>query len=243
MNKRIYILLSLIIVSLLIITAILYSKNKSFDNRINTISKSIEHLKLSDSTFVKQEAYKAQFKEDYYIQQQSNDTTLILCVFGFVVIIFGYLSYNSFIHQVDIAVNRLKADYDTQIKKYDAQEQRLLDLISEFYRAEAERNFEYANTSLIGKQYDWYVHNFLCGLSYYAKRVEVLKEIGGMEVLIESIVKISEDRLINSIDNLDVIRNIPNLKDSLIRGYINDIKKLESIEVDKRVMSLYSRLT
>lgn len=243
MNKRIYILLSLIITSLLVIIAILYSKNQSFDNRLNTLFKGIEASHQNDSIITQKESYKAQFKEDYYIQQQSNDTTLILCVFGFVVVIFGFLSYNSFIHQIEFTVNKMETKYDDHLKKYDGYEHKLNSLMSEFYESQASFNLERAKDCVRNKEDDWHVYYTLLGISYYADRLKIETGTPQYSTTQTILVKHADDYLGITLDMLNKVGSVRNIDDELIRKYIQKIEKLESVDVSKKVMLVYNKLT
>lgn len=125
MKKQIYLLLGAVIIILLVVSTILFSYNKGLNNRINVISKSIERISSSDSTYVSMEVEKMRFKEDYYIQQQSKDTALILTVFGLITIVFGYLSFNSFRKEVENVVDEIQKNYDVYVEKYKNQEHNL----------------------------------------------------------------------------------------------------------------------
>lgn len=128
MSKHIHILTSIAITTLIVTSAVLYSKNQALGNRINTISQSIERMAHEDSTFVKHESYKTQFKEDYYIQQQDYNTTLILTVFGLTIAFFGFLSYNSFLSQVKGIEAKVKKNKRLQEEEHKRHEDKLIEL-------------------------------------------------------------------------------------------------------------------
>lgn len=243
MSKRIYILLSLIIVLLLVITAILYSKNQSFESRINTLSKSIQHLKLSDSTSVKHEFYKAQFKEDYYIQQQNKDTTLILFVFGVVTVVLGYLSYNSFVHQVDVAVDKVKADYDDHLKKYEKQEHRLDGLMSDFTSREGFRNLEKSINSFDRKEYDWYIYYLFLSLNDFSDKYFIDSKKKSFETVCKLLIENANSDLLKALENLNGLNEIKNVNDETIQYCIKNIRRFGSVEIDEKAILLYSKLS
>jgi len=107
MNKNIIITtFSIIIFSVVILTAINFHNNDVLESRINTIAK---YGKVdSDSS----KADKS-FKEDYYILQQSHDTNLILVVFGLVVAIMGLFTYQNLTQRFENRTNEMLATFET----------------------------------------------------------------------------------------------------------------------------------
>lgn len=168
MKKQVYLLLSAIIIVLITISAILFSYNRGLNNRIDTLSKSVERISLSDSTYISIEVDKMRFKEDYYIQQQSKDTTLILTVFGLLTIVFGYFSFNSFRKEVENVVNEVKEDYNIYVKKYEDEKHKLVILENKVNYQMSMFYFDYAKSVEDIKSFD-YTFFRLKGCAFLAK--------------------------------------------------------------------------
>ena len=94
----------------IIFIAILLNKLNTDENRFNILSKQIEKTAICDTETIK-ELSQQRFKEDYYITQESNNTTLILSVFGVIVVFFGISSFTLF----EARVNEHKKYYEHKL--------------------------------------------------------------------------------------------------------------------------------
>ena len=121
-NLILNLLYSFCIIILLVFAAITYHNNNVLENRINILNKNNIDFN-SEKTF----------KEDYYIKQQSNDTTLLLIVFPIIV---GFVSLFTFANVVQ-KFRATKTEIENNIKeketKWDEQHKRLSKLELDLY--------------------------------------------------------------------------------------------------------------
>ena len=129
-NTLLNLLYSFCIITLLVFSVIAYHNNNILESRINSLTKNSIDFN-SEKTF----------KEDYYIKQQGNDTTLLLVVFPILV---GFVSIFTFANVVQ-KLGATKTEIENKIKEkeaeWDEQHKRLNSL-------EIDLNFQIASSCL-----------------------------------------------------------------------------------------------
>jgi len=129
-NTLLNLLYSFCIILLLVFSVISYHNNNILESRINSLNKNSIDFN-SEKTF----------KEDYYIKQQGNDTTLLLVVFPILV---GFVSIFTFANVVQ-KLGATKTEIENKIKEkeaeWDEQHKRLNSL-------EIDLNFQIASSCL-----------------------------------------------------------------------------------------------
>jgi len=120
MAKYVHWIYGVLFGTVLILIVLLYHQNKVLTSRINTTNKSIsKNLKIETLSSEKS------FKEDYYITQQSSDTTLILTCFGVGFGLFSFFTYQSVIGLISDEVKQIKDNYVTHEYNYNVQHSKL----------------------------------------------------------------------------------------------------------------------
>ena len=114
MKNHFHIVYSSILIVLIILVCIEYHNNNVLESRINTLNKNSIDFK-SEKTF----------KEDFYITQQSRDTTLLLVVFPIIVGIISLLTYvniterhRNMIESIKAEAHKNKSENDSYHKKF-----------------------------------------------------------------------------------------------------------------------------
>lgn len=105
-NNILNFLYSFCIILLLVFATITYHNNNVLESRINTLTKNSKDFSSEKS-----------FKEDYYIKQQSSDTTLLLIVFPIIV---GFVSLFTFANVVQ-KLGATKTEIENKIKEKEAE--------------------------------------------------------------------------------------------------------------------------
>ncbi len=182
--EYILLILSILLIISIITVGFLYSKNNSLENRINTLSKQIEETSVCDEGTM-QELAKRQFKEDYYIQQQNKDTSLILFIFGLVVTSFGLVSFSIFNTRIKQVVKENEDKHEEHLTNYKDFEHKLSDFKYDFYMLQASVNMEKAiefNTNP-----HWHIYYTLLGVSYYSEAFEWNRKLKRQSLMDSSI--------------------------------------------------------
>lgn len=114
MKNIIHIVYSSILIALIILVCIEYHNNNVLESRINSLNKNSIDFS-SEKTF----------KEDFYITQQSRDTTLLLVVFPVLVGIVSLLTYiniterhRNIIEEIKTETHKQKSENDSYHKKF-----------------------------------------------------------------------------------------------------------------------------
>jgi len=155
-------LYSLCILSLLIFAVISHHNNNALESRINALNKNGKDFN-SEKTF----------KEDYYIKQQSSDTTLLLVVFPIIV---GFISLFTFANVVQ-KFRATKTEIDNNIKekeaKWDEQHKRLIKLELDLYFQIADNYSDKAKKYEEENNFKNYIIISMCALEKYAQVIKV----------------------------------------------------------------------
>ena len=145
--------LTILLFCSIIIIGILLSKLNFDNNKYHTLFKYIQKTEITNQDIEKQ-----QFKEDYYIEQQSSDTSLILTVFGVTAIVFGVFSYTLFESRINEHKNYYSDKIADQESKYCILKFHLDDLLKNIASDKAYENMIKAKENYIKQNYEWYIY-------------------------------------------------------------------------------------
>lgn len=120
MTKYIHLIYSSILFILIVFVSIEHHNNNTLESRINSLNKNSIDFK-SEKTF----------KEDYYITQQSRDTTLLLFVFSALVGIIGLFTYTNIVERYKTSIDEIKTENVNQKAERDKYHNRFVLLESE----------------------------------------------------------------------------------------------------------------
>lgn len=223
---------SILLFAVIIFTAINYHNNEVLESRINTA------LKYScDSQSEKS------FKEDYYILQQSHDTNLILVVFGLVVAVLGFFTYQNVVAKFDLKASQFDNDF-TEFKKEMDEEIGLLKLSNN--KDIASLTFELGDDYFKKGDKVNYVYYLLWGLSKYADvilwAINKYGEEDGVKDSTDSMEKLIMLRLntINRRIGTEILLKEKTLES--IEEYIDNIRRLEVRELNKVLSEIETKL-
>lgn len=121
MTKYRHWLFATLLGTIVLLTVLLYHKTQVLNSRINTINKEL-YGKLQTDNLNSSRT----FKEDYYITQQSLNTTLILTCFGVGFALFSFFTYRSVIGLMSDEVKQIKDNYITHENNYKIQHGKLI---------------------------------------------------------------------------------------------------------------------
>lgn len=174
------VVLAIIIFTIAIFTAMNFHNIDTLESRINTVKK---YYKL-DSNKLKSEKL---FKEDYYILQQSRDTTLLLAVFGAVGLLVGFFTYQNVHSRFDLKVAEISTQYDqkaielkNEVTKYKKEWNKLQDKLDDlkihFYIDNVNLSRELAESHFSKREKENYLMYTIRAASKFADLIRFLKE-------------------------------------------------------------------
>jgi hypothetical protein len=239
MNKNIITAtFSIIIFTVVILTAINFHNNDVLEARINTLSK-YKNLKISALDSGKS------FKEDYYIQQQSHDTNVILVVFGLVVAVMGFFTYQNVVTKFDFTIVQLRNEITAHKNETVVVFDELANLQVEFYLQSAELLKETARSSKYKGNTQMFVYFSIASISKIADLC-----LWGMEernskfnlVNIESITNEVLEALTKLDKSLRDPVEINRASLDVLDHYILNIRKVKSMEANKLLSNIHSKL-
>lgn len=245
MKNYLHLIYGLIIVGLLIAVVISYHNNDVLESRINTINTHL-YKDLSVNTLTSEKT----FKEDYYIEQQSRDTTLILTVFAILaglVSLFTFLSIERRFTTFKEEVKEVQKNYQIEVsKKQKLHNKKLKKVKKNLWETYLKMSFEFieikrnsASKSLNnGNHEDYVINSFECAV-HYSIAYMFDKNVDRGKILSELIT------FLNSLNTY--LKHSPITIDlefqSDIKKDINYINKINNSEVYNLLNSIYSRLT
>ena len=226
-----------------IFIAILLNKLNTDENRFNILSKQIEKTAICDTETIK-ELSQQRFKEDYYITQESNNTTLILSVFGVIVVFFGISSFTLF----EARVNEQKKYYEQKISKQESEHSSLKihfeNLLMDVASKEGYENLQKANELFYSKHYDWFVYHIISSVKYFSDYYVIIEKRENTQSLISNLLEQQILHLNEAIDKLkDINTDIKDLEPNVTHSYIQDIQRFNSVEISKSVSKLYGKIS
>lgn len=227
---------SVILFAVVIFTAINYHNNDVLETRINTYVK----YKKSDTKDLNSER---SFKEDYYILQQSHDTNLILVVFGLVVAVIGFFTYQNVVAKFDLIATELKNEIQVTKEEGQAVIDELGDLQIEFYTQTAELLKETARSSRSRGNISMYVYYSIASASKYADFCQwFMNNKEDYDLNVTSLQKsiVSDLERVYRVMNEGIEISVNSLE--IIEGYISNIRKMDSKEANKVLSQIHSKI-
>ena len=230
--------LTVLLFCAIIFISLLVSNLNTDENRFNTLSKKVEKMSICDS-ITKQELSKLQFKEDYYIQQQSNNTTLILTVFGVTVVVFGVFSYTLFESRINEHKNYYSDKISEQDSKHSSLEIHLNVLLKNIASDKAYENLIKAKENYLKQNYDWYVYFTLEAVNDFSEYFTLTKEQSLKDFTIENQITILKE-VVDSIEKLNI--TVKNLEPTVTQKYITNIMRFNSVEITNLICKIKSHI-
>lgn len=227
----------------IIFIAILLNKLNTDENRFNILSKQIEKTATCDVETIK-ELYQQRFKEDYYITQESNNTNLILSVFGVTVIFFGFFSYSLFESRVNEYKKTQEQKIEEQDRKYSVHKVHFENLLMDVASKEGYENLQKANESYYNNHYDWFVYHTISSVKYFSDYYVIIEKRENTQSLISNLLEQQISHLNEAINKLkDINIGIKDLEPKVTHSYIQDIQRFNSVEISKLVSKLYGKIS
>lgn len=213
-NTLLNLLYSFCIIILLVFSVIAYHNNNVLESRINSLIKNSKDFSSEKS-----------FKEDYYIKQQSSDTTLLLVVFPIIVGFISLFTYKNILDKVvayetniNNKIKEKETEWNKNHKRLNNLEFRLIDAqanesVNRFYNSYDKNDFEmalyYALNALSDFSKCYFIENELNDKEFKDGIFEVLNSTLDLLNKQESfMVSIQFKKLIYN--SMIVIRNIDN---------------------------------
>ncbi|MCD0473359.1 hypothetical protein LPB87_03015 [Flavobacterium sp. EDS] len=227
---------SVILFTVVILTAINYHNNEVLETRINTL---VKYSKVDTKDLNSEKS----FKEDYYILQQSHDTNLILVVFGLVVAVIGFFTYQNVVAKFDLISTELKNEIQATKKEGQAVIDKLGDLQIEFYTETATLLKETARSSRARGNTSMYVYYSIASVSKYADFCQwFMNDKSACELNFTDLQKniVADLERVNRIIASGI--EVSASSSEVIEGYIVNIRKIESKEANKVLSQIHSKI-
>lgn len=234
---------SILLFVVIIFTVINYHNNNVLESRINTISKYDKEIKSEKS-----------FKEDYYILQQSHDTNLILVMFGLMVAITGFFTYQNIVANFELKSSELKNEINElkdktineigELKKKTTEE---IGIIHINYMIDISTlTMDMADKYLQQENIEDYIYYTIWGISKLADGClwgnENSDDDDEVRLSIESIIKNIPINLKSLNDKINSHIALSEFTLNQIVFYIDDIRRLQNHEIDKFLNEIQSKL-
>ncbi|MGE8341376.1 MAG: hypothetical protein ACN6OI_10095 [Flavobacterium sp.] len=234
---------SILLLSVIIFTAINYHNTDVLESRINTIVKYNSKQSEIDS--------EKTFKEDYYILQQSHDTNLILVVFGLVVAVIGFFTYQNIVAKFDLKTEQMK----NEVEKYRTEWKELNDdlgaLYIHFFSDSAKLSVELAEANRAQTFNDNYIIYLLKASSKYTELISLINDKlrNSSEVtkdeLNDTISSFKEEILLllkKVNDRIDNHKKFRKTSISEVEDYIETIRNLKDKDVNKMLSDIRTKI-
>lgn len=227
---------SVILFTVVILTAINYHNNEVLETRINTL---VKYAKVDTKDLNSEKS----FKEDYYILQQSHDTNLILVVFGLVVAVIGFFTYQNVIAKFDLISTELKNEIQATKDEGQAVIDELGALQIEFYTQTAELLKETARSSRARGNTSMYVYYSIASVSKYADFYQWFMNnksdyVFSLTDLQKSMV--ADLERVNRVIASGIELSASSLE--VIEEYITNVRKIDSKEANKVLSQIHSKI-
>ncbi|WP_322549137.1 hypothetical protein [Flavobacterium psychraquaticum] len=224
--------LTILLFCSIIIIGILLSKLNFDNNKYHTLFKYIQKTEITNQDIEKQ-----QFKEDYYIEQQSSDTSLILTVFGVTAIVFGVFSYTLFESRINEHKNYYSDKIADQDSKYSILKFHLDDLLKNIASDKAYENMIKAKENYIKQNYEWYIYFSLEAVSNFSEYFMLTDNQELKNFTTESQITLLKDVVKNINENSITVKN---LEHSVTQKYITNILRFQNIEITNLICKIKS---
>ena len=224
--------LTILLFCSIIIIGILLSKLNFDNNKYYTLFKYIQKTEITNQDIEKQ-----QFKEDYYIEQQSSDTSLILTVFGVTAIVFGVFSYTLFESRINEHKNYYSDKIADQESKHCILKFHLDDLLKNIASDKAYENMIKAKENYIKQNYEWYIYFSLEAVSNFSEYFMLTDNQELKNFTTESQITLLKDVVKNINENSITVKN---LEHSVTQKYITNILRFQNIEITNLICKIKS---
>ena len=224
--------LTILLFCSIIIIGILLSKLNFDNNKYYTLFKYIQKTEITNQDIEKQ-----QFEEDYYIEQQSSDTSLILTVFGVTAIVFGVFSYTLFESRINEHKNYYSDKIADQESKYCILKFHLDDLLKNIASDKAYENMIKAKENYIKQNYEWYIYFSLEAVSNFSEYFMLTDNQELKNFTTESQITLLKDVVKNINENSITVKN---LEHSVTQKYITNILRFQNIEITNLICKIKS---
>ncbi|TRX15888.1 hypothetical protein [Flavobacterium franklandianum] len=165
-NTLLHFLYSFCIILLLVNAIVTHHDNNVLESRINTLNKNGIDFN-SEKTF----------KEDYYIKQQSSDTTLLLVVFPIIVGFVALFTFANVVQKFRTTKTEIENDIKEKEAKWDKQHKRLSKLELDLYFQIANNYSDKAKKHEEENNLKSYISISMCALEKYAQVIKVCDNI------------------------------------------------------------------
>ena len=192
---------------------------------------------IQKTEITNQDIEKQQFKEDYYIEQQSSDTSLILTVFGVTAIVFGVFSYTLFESRINEHKNYYSDKIADQESKYSILKFHLDDLLKNIASDKAYENMIKAKENYIKQNYEWYIYFSLEAVSNFSEYFMLTDNQELKNFTTESQITLLKDVVKNINENSITVKN---LEHSVTQKYITNILRFQNIEITNLICKIKS---
>ena len=192
---------------------------------------------IQKTEITNQDIEKQQFKEDYYIEQQSSDTSLILTVFGVTAIVFGVFSYTLFESRINEHKNYYSDKIADQDNKYSILKFHLDDLLKNIASDKAYENMIKAKENYIKQNYEWYIYFSLEAVSNFSEYFMLTDNQELKNFTTESQITLLKDVVKNINENSITVKN---LEHSVTQKYITNILRFQNIEITNLICKIKS---
>lgn len=165
-NTLLHFLYSFCIILLLVNAIVTYHDNNVLESRVNALNKNGIDFN-SEKTF----------KEDYYIKQQSSDTTLLLVVFPIIVGFVALFTFANVVQKFRTTKTEIENDIKEKEAKWDKQHKRLSKLELDLYFQIANNYSDKAKKYEEENNFKSYISISMCALEKYAQVIKVCDDI------------------------------------------------------------------
>ncbi|OYQ35079.1 hypothetical protein CHU92_11230 [Flavobacterium cyanobacteriorum] len=232
MSKYIHGIYALIFIGLISTVVICFHNNDVLEARINTLVKYADADKLNSDK---------SFKEDYYIQQQEKDTTLILWLVPIIFTSLGIFSFITFEQRLRKLEEDERTKHEKHIENYTGLHKSILDLKSEYCFENAWVNFSKSTDMFYNNNLDWYVHFTITGCKYlsdYIVRQYEVENLKGSKRAKEIIF----ERLTEVISRISEFNEVKDVEPIVTAQYIKEIRDMGETDINKCLSKIDAKL-
>ena len=226
----IHFLYSLCILSLLIFSVVSYHNSNVLESRINSLNKNGKDFN-SEKTF----------KEDYYIKQQSSDTTLLLVVFPIIVGFIALFTYKDIFQKVVAYETKIQTKIEERETEWNKNHSLILELKARMDLDSSQSNFSHSSYFFHEEDYEYYITSFLDGVKskvyhslWMSDKFPDTKDILVKEVILQL------KRFLKIINTIEIPETLSNFQ---LTELNKEIRKINNDEVDNLLSLMYSKLT
>ena len=220
----------LCILSLLIFSVVSYHNNNVLESRINSLNKNGKDFN-SEKTF----------KEDYYIKQQSSDTTLLLVVFPIIVGFVALFTYKDIFQKVVAYETKIQTKIEEQETEWNKNHSLILELKARMDLDSSQSNFSHSSYFFHEEDYEYYITSFLDGVKFkvYHSLWMSDKFPDTKDILVKEVI-LQLKRFLKIINTIEIPETLSNFQ---LTELNKEIRKINNDEVDNLLSLMYSKLT